>query len=113
MTPSLVRRLPARRSARMRTSPGKDGEWRRSKRNCTAVDTLLTFWPPGPEARMKVSSISRGSRAMVRVISIMAACPGKAPPKPGYLVPEVHELQRLLDLQALDQRDRRLQIVAL
>ena len=27
----------------------------RSQRNSTAVDTLLTFWPPGPEARMKRS----------------------------------------------------------
>ena len=48
MTPSLVSRLPASRISRTATSFGSDGEWRTSKRNCTADDTLLTFCPPGP-----------------------------------------------------------------
>ena len=37
------------------TSSGNEGDWRTSKRSCTADSTLLTFWPPGPEARMKLS----------------------------------------------------------
>jgi len=32
---------------------------------------LLTFCPPGPEARTKLSSISRSSMAMVSVMRIM------------------------------------------
>jgi len=32
-----------------------------SKRSSTAVDTLLTFCPPGPDARTKRSSMSRSS----------------------------------------------------
>ena len=46
-------------------------------RSVTAVDTLLTFWPPGPEERAKVSSrsasrnsmgFSRGAVILVRVV---------------------------------------------
>ena len=33
---------------------GSGRDWPTSKRNWTAVETLLTFWPPGPEARTKV-----------------------------------------------------------
>ena len=33
-----------------------------SKRNCTALEILFTFCPPGPEARTKLSSISLSSR---------------------------------------------------
>lgn len=29
-----------------------------SKRRCTALDTLFTFWPPAPWERIKWSSIS-------------------------------------------------------
>ena len=29
-----------------------------SKRRCTAEETLLTFWPPAPCARIALSSIS-------------------------------------------------------
>ncbi len=48
-TPSRVSRAPASRSSRARTSGGSDGECRTSKRSCTAVDSLLTFCPPGPD----------------------------------------------------------------
>ena len=35
---------------------GSERDWPRlSKRSWTAVETLLTFWPPGPEARTQVS----------------------------------------------------------
>ena len=37
-----------------RTSSGSDGEPRTSKRSCTAVESLLTFCPPGPDERMKL-----------------------------------------------------------
>ena len=46
---------PARRSRRTRTSGGRLGERRTSNLSSTAVATLLTFWPPGPEARMNCS----------------------------------------------------------
>ena len=46
---------------------------RTSKRSCTAVESLLTFWPPGPEARTKFSSISRSSILIWAVTRIMAA----------------------------------------
>lgn len=64
MTPSWVSRLPASFISRIATSLGSDGERRASKRSCTALDTLLTFCPPGPEARTKLSSISLSSIAM-------------------------------------------------
>src|SRR5262249_62343094 len=52
-TPSLVRRRPARRASRARTASENSVVRARSKRSSTAVDTLLTFCPPGPEARTK------------------------------------------------------------
>ena len=70
-TPSLVRRLPASRISRIATSFGSEGERRTSKRSCTAVESLLTFCPPGPEERTKLSSISRSSRQMSSVMRIM------------------------------------------
>jgi hypothetical protein len=42
-----------------------------SKRSSTAVATLLTFWPPGPDARTKRSSRWRSSSTMVSVMRIM------------------------------------------
>src|ERR1700742_3315358 len=80
ITPSLVRRLPARCIRRMATSFGNDGERRASKRNCTADDTLLTFCPPGPEARTKDSDSSDSSMEMLSVTGIMTpscAIPGR------------------------------------
>ena len=53
-TPSCVARLPANVRRRCRTSAGSERDWPVSKRSWTAVETLLTFWPPGPEARTKV-----------------------------------------------------------
>src|ERR1035441_5944280 len=53
-TSSCVARLPANARRRCRTSAGSERDWPTSKRSWTAVETLLTFWPPGPEARTKV-----------------------------------------------------------
>ena len=62
-TPSwLMRRSPSAAS-RARTASGSD-EAAMSKRRCTAFDTLLTFWPPAPWARMAVSSTSSGAMTM-------------------------------------------------
>jgi len=72
-TPSRVRRLPASRISRMRTSSGNDGEPRASKRSCTALETLLTFCPPGPEARTKLSSISLSLMPSAALMRIMKA----------------------------------------
>src|SRR5439155_909875 len=46
---------------------GGSDDARTLKRSSTAVATLLTFWPPGPEARTKRSSMSRSSTAMASV----------------------------------------------
>ena len=59
--------------SRWRTSVGSEGEWRTSKRSWTADATLLTFCPPGPEARTKLSESSDSSTDSVGVIGIMAA----------------------------------------
>src|SRR5271166_2605634 len=47
--------------SRTATSFGRLGERRASKRSSTAVATLLTFCPPGPEERTNVSTISLSS----------------------------------------------------
>src|SRR5438045_1152650 len=52
-TPACVARLPANARRRCRTSAGSERDWPTSKRSWTAVETLLTLWPPGPEARTK------------------------------------------------------------
>ena len=71
-TPLSVMRLPAMRPRRARTSSGRFGERCASKRSCTAVRTLFTFCPPGPEERMNFSSSSPSSIAMSCVTSIKA-----------------------------------------
>ncbi len=54
----------------MATSLGSEGEVRTSKRSSTAVETLLTFCPPGPAARMNRSLTSSSEMLMVGVTSI-------------------------------------------
>src|SRR5690606_13506044 len=65
---------------RSRTGSGKDGELAASKRSSTAVDTLLTFCPPGPDARTKRSTSSSSGidrfGAMINMTGIVA-CPPK------------------------------------
>src|SRR5579885_169049 len=63
-TPSCVTRLPANARRRCRTSAGSERDWPTSKRSWTAVETLLTFWPPGPEARTKVIVSSESGMIM-------------------------------------------------
>ena len=57
-TPSAVIRRPASTARRDRMAGVSAGECRASNRSCTAVATLLTFWPPGPAAAIKRSSSS-------------------------------------------------------
>src|SRR6476646_6543422 len=71
ITPSWVSRVPAIRINRRATSFGNAGECRTSKRSCTADETLLTFCPPGPEARTNDSESSDSSMEMVSVIRII------------------------------------------
>src|SRR5215211_4127827 len=79
-TPSLLMRLPASWTRRALTSSGSE-EARTSNRNCTAVATLLTFCPPGPEARIKSIWSSRSSICREGVISIIIIiAPTPAPP---------------------------------
>src|SRR4051794_2492394 len=80
-TPPVVSRLPARVINRRLTSSGRD-DCATSNRSWTAVETLLTFCPPGPEARTNRSSISPSSIESVSVIRIIAA-PGSVAPVPG------------------------------
>jgi len=44
-----------------------------SKRKCNALETLLTFCPPAPWARMAVSSISASGNCTALEISSMKA----------------------------------------
>jgi len=46
-TPSCVARLPANARRRCRAPAGSLRDWPTLKRSWTAVETLLTFWPPG------------------------------------------------------------------
>src|SRR6476620_5058899 len=71
ITPSLVSRLPAMRINRRATSFGNAGECRASKRSCTADETLLTFCPPGPEARTNDSESSDSSMEILSVMRII------------------------------------------
>ena len=63
---------------RAHTFAGSDGDRRTSKRSWTAVASLLTFCPPGPDARTKLSSISRSSMliwALTRIMPQRASAP--------------------------------------
>jgi hypothetical protein len=51
--------------------PGSD-EARMSKRRCTAEETLLTFWPPAPCARIALISTSLAEIVIVGEIFGMA-----------------------------------------
>src|SRR5580698_3106556 len=99
ITPSCVARAPASLMSRIATSFGRLGEPRASNRSSTALATLLTFCPPGPEARTKLSSSSPSGISMAGVTNTS--------------VPEVFVLQRHLDAGAAQQRHRGLQIVTL
>ena len=63
-TPSAVMRWSDRASSRSFTGSGSD-DARMSNRRCTALDTLFTFCPPAPCARMAVNSTSAGSMAIM------------------------------------------------
>src|SRR6185295_16731402 len=73
ITRSSVRRRPASPASRAFTSGGNAEYPSIWNRNSTAVDTLLTFCPPGPAARTKRSSRSRSSSASVGVTGIIGA----------------------------------------
>ncbi len=70
-TPPPVIRFPSDRTRRSRTSSGSDRELRTLNRSLTAVATLLTFCPPGPEDRKKRSRSSFSSRTIVSVTLII------------------------------------------
>src|SRR5690606_17759398 len=70
-TPSAVSRRSRRASRRSRTAGGSEGEPATSKRSSTAVETLLTFCPPGPPARTKRSTSSCSGMARLGVTCSM------------------------------------------
>src|ERR1700737_3925400 len=77
ITPSLVMRLPASRASRIAASAGRE-ILLVSKRSCAAVETLLTFWPPGPEARTNEISMSSWLIVRSREIRSMASPGGES-----------------------------------
>ena len=62
---------------------GARDEFFTSKRSSTAVATLLTFCPPGPDARTKRSFNTRASTATVSESLIMVHEPDRFPPGTG------------------------------
>ena len=93
ITPSAVTRLPASASSRSRTSGASAADRLASNRSCTAVATLFTFCPPGPDARTKRSSISESSITIASVTrstsSPRTRAPGpRAPEPPSPRAPE-------------------------
>jgi hypothetical protein len=59
--PSFVQRRPANRRSRALTAPDNAGDRAASNRNSTALDTLFTFCPPGPDDRTNCSVSSQSS----------------------------------------------------
>jgi hypothetical protein len=83
--PSAAIREPAIRSSRLWVSGGKGRTPLVVKRSWTAVETLLTFCPPGPEERTEVHEISRSSSATARLTLIvpMYASSSHSPREPN------------------------------
>src|SRR5690606_9094376 len=97
-----VRRRPASRRSCCLISSGKRLA-STSKRSCTAVATLFTFCPPGPDARTNDSLSSLSSIHMPSATRIIA----------WRSVAEVIELQRHSQLLLAQHGDNLLQVVAL
>lgn len=74
IAPSAVHLRPANRRRRVFTGPVRAGDRSASNLNSTAVDTLLTFWPPGPDARTKLSVSSQSAISMVS-LTCSPMCP--------------------------------------
>src|SRR5215472_3123867 len=81
--PSAVSRRPLKARRRALTGSLSTVLPARSKRSCTALATLLTFWPPGPEARTKESVISASGMASPGASS---SGTGEAKPSVGGLI---------------------------
>src|SRR5262245_2256300 len=112
-TPSCVARLPANARRRCRTWAGSERDWPTSKRSWTAVETLLTFWPPGPEARTKVIVSSESGMNMGKCYFQNSLCcsrfVGLALDEEGLHVLVLQDLHdRLLRSVALRDREERL-----
>src|SRR5512146_2351149 len=67
--PSLVTRRPASDLSRSFAAGSSDSVPARSNLSCTAVATLLTFCPPGPEARTKDQVKSRSGSERLLLIA--------------------------------------------
>src|SRR5271163_2713013 len=75
ITPSWVARAPASLISRIATSSGRLGDPRASNRSSTALATLLTFCPPGPDARTKLSTISLSSTSRSPTFMLLPPLP--------------------------------------
>src|SRR3954468_24925841 len=75
-------------------------------RSSTAVATLLTFWPPGPDPRTKRSSKSRSSSESVSLMGIIGASGAS-----GVYNLRTLDRRDFLTLRGLHQRQRGRQYV--
>src|SRR5882757_77184 len=92
-------RWPARRTSRAAASSGSAMR-RVSKRNCAAVASLLTFCPPGPEARTKPISMSFSSIVRLWATRSMVSPERKYSQDINRRHPEVRALTALLRRQS-------------
>ena len=68
MLPSSMSFWPASRRRRFLTFTGRLEFCGSRNLSCAALDTLLTFWPPGPEERMNFHSNSSSGMTMSGVM---------------------------------------------
>src|ERR1700723_3111779 len=68
MVPSSMSFWPARRRRRFLAATGRLAFCGSKNLSCAALDTLLTFWPPGPEERMNFHSNSSSGMTMSGVM---------------------------------------------
>lgn len=82
--PPCVMRFPAIWISRVFASSRRKSDRRTSKRSCTAVATLLTFCPPGPEERIYSREISLSRFFISRKLYCRQASDGV---RPDYVGP--------------------------
>ena len=97
--PSRVQRWPAMCLSRRFAASVNEGERAAAKRSSTAVATLFTFCPPGPEARTNCSEISHSPSSMSGVIHIgLLASMIQATPAPrNRRIAAIQERRRAAD----------------
>src|SRR5580692_6218564 len=106
IAPSSVSRRPASPRRRCFTDSDSAVLPSISNRSCTAEETLLTFWPPGPDARTKAYDRSLSGIETLGVIS--RAIAAAAVPPLFRVVVEVHRPRLSIWRSARNRHRRRL-----